>query len=104
ELVERLHSAGRTAIHLDSDGFHHVRAVRYRQGRESARGYYDDAYDFASLADRVLLPLGGAAPFTYASKVHDLISDEKEHVVARADPNAIVVFACTFLQRGALRE
>lgn len=46
ELADRIEERGRPAIYLNSDGFHNVRAVRYRQGRESARGYYEDAYDF----------------------------------------------------------
>jgi len=105
ELVENLRSTGRAAIHLDSDGFHNLRAIRYQQGRESARGYYDDAYDFDSLADRVLKPLGSGPPFIFATKIHDLPSDEQERdATAHAEPDSIVVFDCTFLQRGALRD
>ena len=44
-LVAELERAGRPALHVDSDGFHHVRERRYRPGRDSARGYYEDAYD-----------------------------------------------------------
>lgn len=33
---------GCTAVHLDSDGFHHVQAVRRRRRDDPARGYYDD--------------------------------------------------------------
>ena len=41
---------GRSAAHLSMDGFHNPRAVRHRQGRDSADGYYLDAYDFAAFA------------------------------------------------------
>lgn len=105
ELVEALRMRGRPAIHLDSDGFHNVRAIRYRRGRDSARGYYEDAYDFDSLVERVLGPLGSGGPHVFATKVHDLELDERVvDSIALAEPNSIVIFDCTFLQRGALRD
>ncbi len=67
DLARFVAASGRTAVLVDSDGFHHVRARRYRQGRESAQGYYDDAYDFDSLTDRVLLPSGRTAQGTTPS-------------------------------------
>lgn len=97
--------AGRPALHVDSDGFHHVRERRYRQGRDLARGYYDDAYDLEALAERVLRPLGPGGDRTIATAVHDLATDEVltgRTVVVPED--AVVVFAATFVQRGALRD
>ena len=105
ELAEFVAAAGRTVIIIDSDGFHHCRARRYRQGRSSARGYYDDAYDFGSVAERVLLPLGPGGTGTYAVRVHDLASDSViDDETAQAPPDAVVLFAATFLQRDRLRE
>ncbi|WP_344732791.1 uridine kinase [Nocardioides fonticola] len=105
ELVARLRQDGVPATHLDSDGFHHVRAVRYRQGRDSARGYYDDAYDLGALADRVLGPLGPGGSGVYATRVHDMATDAViTDETATAGPGEVVVLDCTFLQRGALRE
>ena len=104
-LVGELGRAGRPALHVDSDGFHHVRERRYRQGRDSARGYYDDAYDLEALAERVLRPLGPGGDRTIATAVHDLATDEVltgRTVVVPED--AVVVFAATFVQRGALRD
>ncbi|MBM7503908.1 uridine kinase [Agromyces aurantiacus] len=104
ELVGRIAAHGRPAILLDSDGFHHVRAVRYRQGRESARGYYEDAYDFDALRDLALRPLGPGGSRRYAARVHDLATDEVRREFATAPGDAVVVFAATFLQRDGLRE
>ncbi len=104
-LVGELGRAGRPALHVDSDGFHHVRERRYRQGRDSARGYYDDAYDLEALAERVLRPLGPGGDRTIATAGHDLATDEVltgRTVVVPED--AVVVFAATFVQRGALRD
>jgi len=104
DLVAAVEALGRSAIHIDSDGFHHVRERRHRQGRESARGYYEDAYDFESLAEQVLVPLGEGGTGEFASTVHDLASDNViTDAVATAPSDAIVVFAATFIQRGELR-
>jgi uridine kinase len=103
ELAATLVVSGCTAIEVDSDGFHHVRAVRYRQGRASARGYYDDAYDLESVHDLLLRPLGPAGSLRYAEHVHDLASDEVAPRFAVAPADAVVLFAATFLQRGDLR-
>ncbi len=104
ELADRIPAHGRPAILLDSDGFHNVRSVRYRQGRESARGYYEDAYDFASLRDLALVPLGPGGTRRYAVRVHDLATDAVDREWATAPANAVVLFAATFLQRGGLRD
>jgi uridine kinase len=104
ELVDRIRANGRPSILVDSDGFHHVRAIRYRQGRASARGYYEDAYDFDSLREHVLTPLGPGGSREYAVRVHDLVTDEVVREFATAPADAVVVFAATFLQRDGLRE
>lgn len=104
-LAAELEGSGRPAVHVDSDGFHHVRERRYRQGRDSARGYYEDAYDVEALADRVLRPLGPGGDRTIATAVHDLATDELLHDRTTTVPaDAVVLFAATFIQRGALRE
>lgn len=104
ELAARIPAHGRPAILVDSDGFHHVRAIRYRQGRASARGYYEDAYDFDSLRDHVLTPLGPGGSREYAIRVHDLATDDVIREFAIAPADAIVIFAATFLQRDGLRD
>ncbi len=76
ELVQRLGATGRAVVHVDSDGFHHVRERRRRRGPMSARGYYEDAYDFETLLQRVLLPLGPGGSREDAVRVHDLATDE----------------------------
>ncbi|HEY6744249.1 MAG TPA: hypothetical protein VI357_00895 [Mycobacteriales bacterium] len=103
-LADRLPAGARPIVELDSDGFHHPRAIRYRQGRGSARGYYDDAYDFTALERLVLRPLGPDGDRRIAVKVHDLATDRLERVEASVDPNAVVLFDCTFIQRGPLRD
>jgi uridine kinase len=104
DLVGALARTGRDAVHLDSYGFHHVREVR-RRGKDPARGYYDDAYDFDRLVTDVLLPLGPGGSRRYATRIHDLETDAVvDDAWARASENSVVLFDCTFLQRGGLRD
>ncbi|MPZ62145.1 MAG: uridine kinase [Propionibacteriales bacterium] len=98
ELLAVISATGRPAVLVNSDGFHHVRERRY-QGRESTRGYYEDAYDFESLADMVLRPLGPGGTREYAVRVHDLASDNVVDEWAIAPRHAIVIFDATFIQR-----
>jgi uridine kinase len=102
-LAEKLGAYGRPVIRLDSDGFHHVREIRYQQGKDSARGYYEDAYDFAALRESVLLPLGPDGSGRYAVRIHDLASDHLVREFGDAPSNAIVLFDATFIQRDGLR-
>lgn len=99
ELAEAVARTGRCVVRIDSDGFHHRRDRRYRQGRDSARGYYEDAYDFDSLGEKVLRPLGPCGSREYATKVHDLGSDAViVDAVAVAPEDAVVIFDATFIQ------
>jgi len=104
DLVAAVEAKGRPAIHVDSDGFHHVRAVR-RSGADQARAYYDHAYDFPRLVSAVLAPLGPTGDRRYATRIHDLGTDEVvDDAWAVAPPDAVAVFDATFLQRGKLRH
>jgi ABC-type glutathione transport system ATPase component len=91
ELAERIEARGRPAIHINSDDFHNVREVRYRQGRESARGYYEDAYDFESVRSLVMTPLGPGGSREYAVRVHDLKTNSVRREWATAPGDAVVI-------------
>ena len=104
ELAVAIAALGRPVVQVDSDGFHHVRVVRHRQGRDSARGYYEDAYDLDGLRDLVLVPLAAGPPYRCATRIHDLVTDERVRERAVVPADAIVLFAATFLQRGSLRD
>ncbi|MEV2221775.1 hypothetical protein AB0E01_18110 [Nocardia vinacea] len=104
EIAGAVEARGRQAIHVSMDGFHHLRAHRYRQGRESARGYYEDAYDFDALARHVLEPLGPRGDLRFRSRVMDLATDtEVDDVPSIARPDAVVVIDGSFLQRDLRR-
>ena len=73
-LTAYLLSQGHKAIHVSIDGFHHNRERRYSQGKDSAKGYYEDSYDEAAFADTVLVASQGEPPI-YTPATHDLQTD-----------------------------
>jgi uridine kinase len=87
-------------VTLSMDGFHKPRAHRYRRGRQSAVGYYEDAYDWVGFVTQVLVPLGPGGSGRYRPRVHDLVSDQlvdEDPLEAPAD--ALVLVDGSFLQR-----
>jgi uridine kinase len=103
ELALAITLRGRPSVRLSMDGYHNARAYRYRQGRDSAAGYYQDAYDFGSLATRVLMPLGPGGARCYQPAIIDLATDQ---TVAddplEVSPAAVLVVDGSFLQRAEL--
>lgn len=63
------------AIHVSIDGFHYNKAYRYQQGRNSAKGYYEDSYQEEAFVEKVLLASQKEFP-SYIKAVHDLKTDE----------------------------
>jgi uridine kinase len=95
---------GRPARQLSADDFHHPRTRRHRRGRESARGYYEDAYDLAALADLVLRPLGPGGNRLIRPRLHDLETDTSLEVEPELVPaDALIIIDGTFLQKPELR-
>lgn len=104
-LAEAVVAQGRSALHVTMDGFHHRRAHRYRQGRASAAGYYEDAYDFGALISHVLDPLGPNGSGCIRRRVIDLASDELvEDAPEYVPSDAILVVDGTFLHRPPLPD
>lgn len=100
ELAAAVEARGRPAIHVSMDGFHHPRAHRHRQGRDSADGYYQDAYDFPTFARVVLDPLGPGGDRAYRDRILDLAADEPVDEPPRtAPPDAVLLVDGSFLQR-----
>ena len=100
ELSTALAHRDLPVIRILMDDFHHLREHRYRQGRGSARGYYDDAFDFDSLFRCVLEPLGPQGDRRFRRRIIDLgsdtVVDESEEVAA---PDGILVVDGSFMQR-----
>ncbi len=100
ELAAAVEARGRQAVHLSMDGFHHPRAHRHRRGRDSADGYYEDAYDFAAVTRWVLDPLGPGGDRIYRRRIIDLAADRPvTDETGTAGEDAVLVVDGSFLQR-----
>ena len=104
ELAPLVEARGREAIRVSLDDFHRPRADRYRKGRESPQGYYEDSFDHAGLRASVLLPLGPAGDLTYRPRAFDLHRDRPASSDSRsATHDAVVLVDGVFLQRPELQ-
>jgi uridine kinase len=100
ELAAALAGRGIAVIRIRMDDFHHRRAHRYRQGKDSARGYYEDAYDFDALEQWVLAPLGPNGDLRFSRRVIDLASDTPiDEPAEQAARDSILIADGSFMQR-----
>lgn len=76
ELTEELQNGGKNMIRTSIDHFHNSRFIRYRQGKESALGYYQDAHDYESFKHKLLIPLGPKGNCHYQAASLDLATDQ----------------------------
>lgn len=100
ELNSAIAERGRAVIRIRMDDFHHRREHRYRQGKDSARGYYEDAYDFDALDQHVLRPLGPSGSLAFKRRIIDLASDTPVDEPAElANSDSILIADGSFMQR-----
>ncbi|BBH67745.1 uridine kinase [Actinoplanes sp. OR16] len=85
ELAAAVRALGRPVVRVSLDDFHHVRAVRYRQGRESPEGFWRDSYDYQRFRDGVLDPFAPGGTRRYRPLAHDLGTDVTAKRMARRD-------------------
>ena len=105
ELGDVLTASGRSVIRASVDGFHNSRAIRYRMGRGSPEGFFQDSYDYGQLKTALLDPLSPGGSGQYRVAVFDHRSDRLVHAPCRtAEPGDILVFDGIFLHRPELRR
>ena len=105
ELALVLRESGRTVIRASVDSFHSPRAVRYRQGRDSPRGFFEDSYDYAALARLLLDPLSEGGDRRFRREAFDHRRDAPVTAAEEAAPaGAILVLDGIFLHREELRR
>ena len=75
ELAPLVEALGRPVIRASIDGVHLPQAERYRRGRESAFGYYEDSFDDEAVRRELLAPLGPAGSRRYRTAVFDVRAD-----------------------------
>lgn len=76
KLTKYLIDNGQNAIQITIDGYHNPKEIRYKQGRNSAIGYYEDAYNENAFVDYVLKSSQEEQPF-YVAQIHNLETDEQ---------------------------
>jgi uridine kinase len=105
ELTEEIRRQGRPAVQTSIDDFHNPSAIRYRQGRTSARGYYEDAYDFAAVRTRLLEPLGPEGNRRYQLTSLELKTDVPlDPTPETATDDLVLVVDGTFTFRPEINE
>ncbi|WP_270343275.1 hypothetical protein [Bacillus mobilis] len=98
ELAEEIKERGVRVIRASIDDFHNPRAIRYAQGKESARGYYEDAHNYIAFKERLLKPLGPTGNLLYETISHNLITDMPVHnEPLLAQSNMVLIVDGTFL-------
>jgi uridine kinase len=103
ELAEMMRDTQRPVIRASVDGFHNPRAVRYRCGRTSPQGFFEDSYDYAALRTYLLDPLGPAGSRRYRLRVFDHVTDMPVPVVEQeAAATSILLLDGIFLHREEL--
>jgi uridine kinase len=93
ELAEELRRRKREVVQTSIDNFHNPRAIRYRQGKDSAIGYYEDAHDYQAFKEKLLIPLGKNGDRQYQTVSLDLEKDayvNPEQLLATDDTIFIV--------------
>jgi uridine kinase len=79
------------AIPVSIDGYHNTKEIRYQQGRDSAKGYYEDGYSENEFVEKVLKSSQNPNP-NYTAMVHDLETDEILHLEPETlSENAIIL-------------
>ena len=90
-------------VRISVDDFHHVRAVRYRRGRNSPSGFWLDSFDYARFRADVVEPFAPGGSRRYRPAAHDLATDAILNPPPRtAPPEAILLVDGLFLQRAEL--
>lgn len=105
ELAGFVGDRGRAVIRASIDRFHVPRAHRYRQGRASPLGYYQDSFDYGALWDQLLRPLGPGGSRRYRTGVFDHRADAAALATPReAGEGEVLLFDGVFLFRPELRD
>ncbi|PFU94473.1 uridine kinase [Bacillus anthracis] len=98
ELAEEIKKRGLPVTRASIDDFHNPRLIRYAQGKESAKGYHEDAHDYTAFKERLLKPLGPNGDLQYETISHNLITDIPVYnTPIFAQPNMVLIVDGTFL-------
>lgn len=105
ELAYEIAGVGRSVIRASVDGFHNPRDTRYRRGRDSPEGYFEDSFDYPALIGGLLAPLGPDGSRRFRRAVFDVTTDRAvDAPLEHASPDAVLLLDGVFLLRPELRS
>ncbi|MFL6077125.1 MAG: uridine kinase [Mycobacteriales bacterium] len=100
ELASAVRALDRPVVRVSLDDFHNVQAVRYRQGRESPEGFWQDSFNYLRFHSDVLQPFAAGGSRRYRPAAHDLASDTVLEPGPRtAEPGTVLIVDGLFLHR-----
>ncbi|HQY98473.1 MAG TPA: uridine kinase [Propionicimonas sp.] len=100
ELADLLRECGIEVIRISMDHYLNPQMKRYAQGRTSAKGYFEDSYDYERFTDEVLEPLGRDGSGRYRTAAYDLGSESEVHSPWKVAPDdAAVIVDGMFIHR-----
>ncbi|MFF5297184.1 hypothetical protein [Paractinoplanes globisporus] len=103
DLAAAVRLLGLPVVRVSLDDFHNVRAVRYRQGRESPHGFWQDSYNYLRFRNDVLDPFAPGGSRCYRPVAHDLATDAVLDPPRRtAVPGTVVIVDGLFLHRNEI--
>lgn len=104
-LAAELRAAGVPVVRTSIDGFHRPRAERYRQGRTSPAGFFEDSFDVAAFRSAVVEPLRPGGDRRVRTAVFDHRLDRPVAVPpVEVAPGTVVLVDGIFLHRDELAE
>ena len=104
ELASLIEGLKGDVIRVSIDGFHNPKEIRYRQGRKSPRGFYEDTFDLQAILKCVLLPLGPGGDCRYNPSQFDYRTDSPQvGSWQQAAQDSVLLFDGIFLHRPELR-
>ncbi|MEI9907818.1 MAG: uridine kinase [Actinomycetota bacterium] len=89
------------------DNFHNIQKIRYRQGKDSPIGFFEDSFNYESLKECVLIPVQNAKgkAVSISTKSHDLKTDRLVTLdPINLEPSSIVIVEGIFVQRIEIRN
>ncbi len=103
ELSGLLRESGLEVIRISMDHYLNPQSKRYAQGRTSAKGFFEDSYDYERFSNEVLEPLGHGGSGRYRTAAYDLDSESEVHSPWRVAPDhAVVIIDGMFIHRDEL--
>ncbi|KKQ35472.1 MAG: hypothetical protein US52_C0024G0006 [candidate division WS6 bacterium GW2011_GWA2_37_6] len=97
-FAQYLQRLNRSIIRSTIDTFHNPKKIRYQQGENSPKGYYEDSFNIDGLIENLLYPLGPKGSLKYKTLIFNYKTDSQIDVPFEiAQEDSILIFDGIFL-------